>query len=61
MLQVVAEHGVTVNANAFNGLGEMEKLVSLAESGKMKGKGIIIMDPEQIRKEKENVGGAELA
>lgn len=50
-----------MNANAFNGLGEMEKLVSLAESGKMKGKGIIIMDPEQIRKEKENVGGAELA
>ncbi|KAF2740493.1 GroES-like protein [Polyplosphaeria fusca] len=54
MLDVVAEHGVSVHTNAFNGLGELEKLIHLAESGKMKGKGIIIMDPEQIRKEKES-------
>lgn len=61
MLQVVAEHGVTVNANSFSGLGEIENLVHLAESGKMKGKGIIIMDPEQIKKEKENAPGGKLA
>lgn len=61
MLQLVAEHGISVNTNPFNGLGEIEKLVQLAESGKMKGKGIIIMDPEQIEKEKKNVGGAKLA
>lgn len=60
MLQIVAEHGISVSTNPFNGLGEIEKLVHLAESGKMKGKGIIIMDPEQIKKEKENVGGAKL-
>lgn len=53
MLRVIDEHGITVKTNAFNGLGEIEKLVELAESGKMKGKGIIIMDPEQIKKEKE--------
>ncbi|KAL1611065.1 hypothetical protein SLS59_000702 [Nothophoma quercina] len=61
MLQVVAEHGVTVNANSFSGLGEIEKLVHLTESGKMKGKGVIIMDPEQIKKEKENAPGGKLA
>lgn len=61
MLKIVAEHGISVNGNAFNGLGEIEKLVHLAESGKMKGKGLIIMDPEQIKREKENVGGGKLA
>ncbi|KAJ4408068.1 hypothetical protein N0V91_003416 [Didymella pomorum] len=61
MLQIVAEHGISVNGNPFNGLGEIEKLVHLAESGKMKGKGLLIMDPEQIKKEKENVGGKEMA
>jgi propanol-preferring alcohol dehydrogenase len=61
MLQLVAEHGISVTTNAFNGLGEIEDLVRLAGSGKMKGKGIIIMDFEQIKKEKEKVGGAQLA
>ena len=53
MLQLVAEHGISVNANAFDGLEEIGKLVHLAKSGKMKGKGIVIVDAEQIRKEKE--------
>jgi propanol-preferring alcohol dehydrogenase len=61
MLQLVAEHGISVTTNAFNGLGEIEDLVRLAESGRMKGKGIIIMDAAQIKKEKEKVGGAQLA
>ena len=52
MLKVVAENGISVNTNPFQGLKEMEQLIHLAESGKMKGKGIIIMDPEQIKKEK---------
>jgi propanol-preferring alcohol dehydrogenase len=30
------------------------KLIELSESGKMKGKGIIIVDLEQIKKEKES-------
>jgi propanol-preferring alcohol dehydrogenase len=56
MLQVVAEHGISVETNSFKGLSEIEKLVELAESGKMKGKGVIIIDPEQVQKEKrENV------
>jgi propanol-preferring alcohol dehydrogenase len=53
MLRVVDEHGITVKTNPFNGLKDIEKVVQLAESGKMKGKGIIIMDPEQIEKEKK--------
>lgn len=48
MLQLVAKHNMSVNANAFKGLGEMKKLIELAESGKMKGKGIVIMDRSQI-------------
>jgi propanol-preferring alcohol dehydrogenase len=53
MLDLVARFDITVNTNAFTGLGEIEKLVELAHSGKMKGKGVIIMDQEQIEKEKE--------
>lgn len=44
MLQVVAEHGVEVQTNDFEGLGEIAKVVELSESGKMKGKGIVVVD-----------------
>ncbi|KAF2266389.1 GroES-like protein [Lojkania enalia] len=54
MLQVVDEHRISVDMNPFNGLDEIAKLIELAKSGKMKGKGIIIVDPEQIKKEKES-------
>jgi len=53
MLRVVDKHGITVKTNPFNGLKEIEKVVELAESGKMKGKGVIIMDLEQIEEEKK--------
>lgn len=55
MLQVVAEHNISVNTNAFNGLGEMEKLIELAESGKMKGKGIVIIDQAQVDAERKTL------
>ena len=48
MLRVVSEHNISVNTNVFKGLGEMEKLIEFAESGKMKGKGIIIIDQAQV-------------
>ena len=54
MLQVVAEHGISVNTNPFHGLDEIEKMFELAESGRMKGKAVVILDPEQIKKEKES-------
>ncbi|KAH7348265.1 chaperonin 10-like protein [Pyrenochaeta sp. MPI-SDFR-AT-0127] len=53
MLKVVAEHDISVNTNPFQGLADIEKLVELAHSGKMKGKGVIIMDPSQIKKEND--------
>lgn len=49
MVKVVAEHNVSVTTNAFKGLGELEKLVELAHSGKMKEKGIVIVDEEQVQ------------
>jgi propanol-preferring alcohol dehydrogenase len=55
MLQLVAKHDISVNTNAFKGLGEIEKLIELAESGKMKGKGIVIMDQSQIDAEGKGV------
>lgn len=54
MLQVVGEHGISVKTNVFHRLDELEKLVALAHSGKMSGKGVLVMDNEQIEKEKKN-------
>jgi len=52
MLDVVAKNGITVKTNAFHGLEQLPTLVKLAHSGKMQGKGIIIMDEEAIKKER---------
>ena len=53
MLDVVAEHKISVHTNPFQGLEKIPELVELAHSGKMSGKGIVIVDPEQIEKEKD--------
>ena len=53
MLDLVAEFDISVETNSFNGLDEIEKLVELAHSGRMKGKGIVVMDWEQIEQEKK--------
>lgn len=53
MLQMVAEHNISVKTNPFYGLHEIPKLVELAESGKMAGKGVIIVDFEEVKKVKE--------
>ena len=51
MLDIVAEHNITVKTNAVQGLKEIPKLIELAHSGKMAGKGIVIIDQEQIKEE----------
>lgn len=53
MLDFVAEHGITVKTNPFFGLREIPKLTELAHSGKLAGKGVIIVDEEMknVRKE----------
>jgi propanol-preferring alcohol dehydrogenase len=53
MLEIVAEHGVGVTTNKFKGLSELEACIELAHSGKMSGKGIVVMDQEQIQRERE--------
>lgn len=53
MLEVVAEHDISVTTNPVFGLKEVPNLVEMAHSGKMKGKGIVIVDEEQVRREKK--------
>jgi len=53
MLQVVAEHGITVKTNPFKGLDKIKELTELVHGGKIQGKAIILVDEEQIKKEKE--------
>lgn len=58
MLELVAEHGISVNTNVFQGLDEVEKVVELAHSGRMKGKGVVVVDREQV--EEQRGGGGKL-
>ena len=53
MLQMVADNGISVKTNPFFGLREIPRLVELAESGKMAGKGVIVVDEEEIKRVKE--------
>jgi alcohol dehydrogenase, propanol-preferring len=57
MLDVVAEHGISVRTNPVNGLNEIPKLVELAHSGKMSGKGVVIIDQAQLDDDKKNGRG----
>jgi alcohol dehydrogenase, propanol-preferring len=54
MLETVVEHKITVKTNPVHGIKEIPKLVELAHSGKMSGKGVVIIDEEAIKKEKES-------
>jgi propanol-preferring alcohol dehydrogenase len=54
MLNLVSEHNIKVQTNAFKGLNEIPKAVELAHSGKMKGKPVIIIDEEAIANEKKS-------
>lgn len=53
MLDLIAKHGVTVTTVPFEGLDKIEQLVEKVHSGTLKGKAIIIVDPEQIEHEKK--------
>ncbi|KAG9958630.1 GroES-like protein, partial [Aureobasidium melanogenum] len=53
MLKFVAEHGIKVKTNPFYGLDKIGDLVDLVHGGKIQGKAIIVVDEEQIKKEKE--------
>ena len=53
MLDTIAKHGVTVTTVPFQGLDKIGELTELVHSGKIKGKAIIVVDPEQIENEKK--------
>ena len=53
MLDCIAEHGVTVKTNAFEGLDSIHELVEMVHGGKIQGKAVIVVDREQIEKEKK--------
>lgn len=53
MLDVIAEHGIKVKTNPFQGLDKIKQLTELVHGGKIQGKAIVIVDQAQIEKEKE--------
>ena len=53
MLDTIAKHGVTVTTNPFYGLDKIEELLEMVHGGKIKGKALIVVDPEQIESEKK--------
>jgi propanol-preferring alcohol dehydrogenase len=54
MLDTVAKDKITVASNPFDGLEKIPELIELAHSGKMSGKGMIIVDREQIKAERKS-------
>lgn len=53
MLKCIAEHGVTVKTNPFQGLEKIHDLVEMVHGGKIQGKAVIVVDQEQIEHEKK--------
>ena len=56
MMDVVAKNRIKVKKTVMKGLDKIPELVKLVESGKMSGKGVIIVNEEDVRKQKEEVG-----
>ncbi|RMX77754.1 hypothetical protein D0869_09630, partial [Hortaea werneckii] len=53
MLKCIAEHGVSVKTNPFQGLDKIHELVEMVHGGKIQGKALIVIDQEQIDNEKK--------
>ncbi|KAK3328210.1 chaperonin 10-like protein [Cercophora scortea] len=58
MMKFVAEHGIEVRTNVFRGLERIGELVDAVERGEVKGKAVVVVDEEQIRRERERGPGA---
>lgn len=56
MLDFIAEHGLDVRTNLFDGgLEDHEKVMELVKGGKIQGKAVIVVDKEQIQND-EKIG-----
>ena len=52
-MDCIAKNGITVRTVPFQGLDKIEDLTKLVHSGKIQGKAVIVVDPEQIEHEKK--------
>ncbi|KAK0636071.1 chaperonin 10-like protein [Bombardia bombarda] len=53
MMAFIAEHGVSVRTVPFYGLDRIHELVEAVEMGRISGKAAIVVDEEQLEREKE--------
>ncbi|KAL8966002.1 MAG: hypothetical protein Q9183_003573 [Haloplaca sp. 2 TL-2023] len=53
MLEFVAEHDIGVTTNVFHGLQEIPKLLDLVQSGRMVGKGVVVVDADESKNMRE--------
>lgn len=53
MVRFIGEKGVEVKITVFNGLSQIVDLLEVIHSGKIQGKAVIIVDQEQINKERQ--------
>lgn len=53
MMRDIVEHKIKVKTNVFHGLDKIKELTELVHGGKIQGKAVIIVDEEQIKKERE--------
>lgn len=54
MLDLVSKNDIKVKTNPFKGLKELPNAVELAQSGRMQGKPVILIDREAIENEKKS-------
>ena len=53
MLDVVAKHNIKVKCNLFYGLDRITDLVTLCHSGQMQGKGVVVVDQEAVKLQRQ--------
>lgn len=53
MVRFIADSGVRVKTNVYEGLDKIEELLKVIHGGKIQGKAVIVVDQEQIEREKE--------
>ncbi|KZL81297.1 alcohol dehydrogenase protein [Colletotrichum incanum] len=53
LVKHVAEHGIQLETNVFHGLDKIHELVDLVHTGRMTGKAVMVVDEEQMEREKQ--------
>lgn len=53
MVRFIADSGVRVRTNVYEGLDKIEELLEVIHGGKIQGKAVIVVDQAQIEREKE--------